>query len=97
MVEKALATAKSIPETYDARSVILRPNLQGVRHSFTDEFHACSSPKKQTVRLRYLSLRLPNKMVPNITPRKKMVAVALFFPLWSHTRSHFHIKKEETR
>lgn len=36
-----------------------------------------------------LSLRLPKAMAPNITPTKKIVAVALFFPLLSHTRSHF--------
>ena len=36
----------------------------------------------------YLSLRKPNKGAPHITPMKKMVAVALFIPFLSHTRSH---------
>lgn len=37
----------------------------------------------------YLSLRPPKVMAPNMTPTKKMVAVALFNPFFSHTKSHF--------
>lgn len=37
----------------------------------------------------YLSVRVPKAIAPIITPTKKMVAVALFMPFLSQTRSHF--------
>lgn len=37
----------------------------------------------------YRSLRNPNKGAPNITPMKKMVAVALFIHFWLQTRFHY--------
>lgn len=96
----------SIPDTYDTNSKILRPNLRKVRqvpnYNFTDWlnthliFKVILYAECQGAKLRYLSLRLPKVTAPNITPTKKIVAVALFFPLLSHTRSHLykHIKKE---
>lgn len=72
-----------MPVMYDTRSMVLRPNLQRVRESvrMTSSATAAHQRSRDTVKPRYLSLRLPNKRAPNITPTKKMVAVALFFPL----------------
>ena len=44
--------------------------------------------------MRYLSLRLPKVTAPNMTPTKKMVAVALFSPFFSHTKSHFEKERD---